>query len=517
MHIKRVTKMISAFALAACMALGCISAGAVGVKYTLPQINASINLPGNLMTVTRESKSTDTVFEKMSTTYKDVMNDMTQSHIYLIAQPEDLSYKLCVYMEETPQSKEDYNIKLLSDGRISSLMEEMKSEYKTELVSTTETNQALFFVCKAVKTADGQYVKNVVQQEQTLPSSAENATEDSTQAASSTGTAETTVKKTVKDNNTYLLVAETFVNGEKIKMTLASQGDEVSVDEAGVFNSALESVLFTDISKQPLDIDVAGIVLKVFICIVILAGLFWLIIYFKAKRSNRLESRSTAGAEKGGRKSVLDDFYEELEQDGLLDDKAEAKENVDRMEPESDNVFKNKPVRIELEIPKEKITPAQREREKMEEEKDSVELSRSNNEDYDEEVDEAVERSSKVRIFVGGGKSRIKNSVSAVGMRISYKDEQSNQVKRAVQIDEDFEKEFREKMNNSQKEETIAKKLQKNTATEDIINADDAKLNEQDGTDSMEKTTGRKSASERFKDDEVLSSFENDSYWDKYR
>lgn len=370
------------------------AASDVDVSYRLSPLPMSVKLPGNDLVITRQTEENSPLYEKLGLDAVQTQDRMTEENLYLLGFPADQSYEIDVEMTENGQSKEIHNLKFLSERQLAAFEQRLLEEQNSANGSITETPQALFF-------------------------------DFETRTALQNG------------ERIHTVTAYTIVNGQQILLRMQSEGDDISVEELGVFHNMVNSVTFSRIVEKPLDVNMGAVLLAAFVVVLVLAVVFALIIFFRTKKRIRTNGEACVHPQPHSGNSPMDDFYDELQKDGLFNGRtpvpAQSVTSVDVRENEpQDQVFKNKPLRVEVEVAVEKEATKNAEPQKhgretaLEEERDSVELSRSNNEDYDEAVaEENLQKSSKLRIFVGRAGSKAKNSVSSVGGVWKYKKEET--------------------------------------------------------------------------------------------
>lgn len=114
-------------------------------NYTFEKLYMSLDIPSNLLTVTRETKRTDTVFSKLKKTYEETIRDMKDANCYLIAYPEDFSFELTVEMHTDSESKEIYDFNLLTEDQLRAVKDSLSNSGLYHSVSHPAHTQAIFF------------------------------------------------------------------------------------------------------------------------------------------------------------------------------------------------------------------------------------------------------------------------------------------------------------------------------------------------------------------------------------
>lgn len=428
------------------------AASDVDVSYRLSPLPMSVKLPGNDLVITRQTEENSPLYEKLGLDAVQTQDRMTEENLYLLGFPADQSYEIDVEMTENGQSKEIHNLKFLSERQLAAFEQRLLEEQNSANGSITETPQALFF-------------------------------DFETRTALQNG------------ERIHTVTAYTIVNGQQILLRMQSEGDDISVEELGVFHNMVNSVTFSRIVEKPLDVNMGAVLLAAFVVVLVLAVVFALIIFFRTKKRIRTNGEACVHPQPHSGNSPMDDFYDELQKDGLFNGRtpvpAQSVTSVDVRENEpQDQVFKNKPLRVEVEVAVEKEATKNAEPQKhgretaLEEERDSVELSRSNNEDYDEAVaEENLQKSSKLRIFVGRAGSKAKNSVSSVGGVWKYKKEETIEENKSAPAHK-----APAKKKKAVQQHALQQERKRPEAVHTVV-----------------------------QEDEIVLAFETDSYWDKYR
>lgn len=487
-----------------------ITVSAADKSYQIKELGMSIALPDDISVITRQTRENDPAFAALGYTYEQAQKVMKDSDIYLRGVPKDASYEVEVCMVKNEQSSDVFNLKLLSEKQLASVKQKLESDESCTGCTVTQTDNTVVFNMETKYEIPAQ-----------------------------NGTKPVTV---------YGIMSYTVVNGMQISFSLRSLGSPVSVEEHGIFNAASSSINFSEILAKPLQVDMLGIILTsllVIVVIVILAAVIIILRGGKKRRKNLLAGEKTISRQSGP--SPLRGFYDELEQDGLL----EAPGKKGKKPGQSAVASVQKPIRVTIEVPVTKdtddtIRAVDETRNKVkaprEDERDSVELTRSNNEDYDEAAAEGnIVHNGKLRIFVGGAGSKIKNSVSSIGdilrSRQEIKEEEASKEHKLDDYDplsdvtyedvpvdsvkqplpDDFEKEILQARpeNVPKAPRTFDSEASGHTDKEEAVQQQDT------APQQKEKRTVNSKARESFRHvsggDEALSAFESDSYWDKYR
>lgn len=492
--------MISAFHMAA---------AAADKSYQIKELGMSIALPGDISAVTRQSGENDPAYAALGYTYEQAQKVMKESDIYLKGVPKDASYEVEVYMVKNEHSSSVYNLSLLSEKQLAAVKKELEADENCTGCTVAQTGDMVIF------NVETQY--------------------------------EIPAQDGAKAVTVYGVMSYTVVNGMQVSFSLRSMGSPVSVAQHGVFNAASSSIKFDEILAKPLQVDMLGIILTsviAILAIVIIAAVIIILRGNKKRRKSLIEGEKGVSRQSGS--SPLRGFYDELEQDGLLDMPGKKEKKPSQ---ETGNSVRQ-PIRVTVEVPVTTDTDdniravdetKNKEKAPREDEKDSVELTRSNNEDFDEAaVEDNIVRSSKLRIFVGGAGSKIKNSVSSIGdilkSRQEIKEEETPQEQKLDDYDplsdvtyegipadtekqplpDGFEKEI------LQARTEPIQKAPREAGPKTFGNTDEEEAPRQDeNPPQRERRAVNSNARESFRQasgaDEALSAFESDSYWDKYR
>lgn len=487
-----------------------ITVSAADKSYQIEELGMSITLPDNISAVTRQTKENDPAFAALGYTYEQAQKVMKESDIYLKGVPKDASYEVEVYMVKNEHSGSVYNLKLLSENQLAAVKKELEADENCTGCTLTQTGDTVVFNMETkyeIPAQDG-----------------------------------------AKPVAVYGVMSYTVVNGMQVSFSLRSMGSPVSVAEHGIFSAAASSIKFDEILAKPLQVDMLGIILTSVIAILVIVVFAAVIIILRGRKKRRkglLDAERRLSSQNGP--SPLRGFYDELEQDGLLE--VPGKKGKKPAQAAGDAV--NQPVRITVEVPA--TTPSDdniravdetkdKKKALREDEADSVELTRSNNEDYDEAAaEENTIRSSKLRIFVGGAGSKIKNSVSSIGDILKNRQEAGEEEAPKEQrlddydplsdvsyegipaglekqpLPDGFEKEI------LQARTEPVENVQRETDMESSGNTEKEKDLPQSETNPPKKEgrAANPNARESFRQvagsDKALGAFESDSYWDKYR
>ena len=114
-------------------------------NYTFEKLYMSLDIPNDLITVTRETKRTDEVFLKLKKTYEETIKDMKEANCYLMAYPEDFSFELTVEMHTDNESKEIYDFNLLTEDQLRAVKDSLSKSGLYHSVSHPAHTQAIFF------------------------------------------------------------------------------------------------------------------------------------------------------------------------------------------------------------------------------------------------------------------------------------------------------------------------------------------------------------------------------------
>lgn len=400
----------------------------------------------------------------------------------LTANDPDSTYTLTLTADK---SGDIFTYKDLTKAELEQTQKDIQSEQNADKVTTYETSQAVFFDC-------------------------------------------------INNTDRYLL-STTIVNGYRYTLKLAVGKRQLTISDHGIFNTAARSIVFDSVENKPVEVNVLGTIGTI-VCIaigviVVIAIVFVLVRSLRKKLPDKKKASKKAFSESISSKkpeipsraentkresgfaqqdedtvrviklekpqpikpkkkntradSAAESFYNEMESDGLFDEQA-AEEiptqvQLDFIENQpGDEKFENNPVRMRLDI----IKPVSH----GDEPQDSnlYELSRSNNEDYDEAVSEdeyPQDDSFGGRVKGVFGKSRKDNDNS----------EDSGDNKRRAKKTEAKPAADRQRAQRTDEERQRAAQRR------------------------AQRQANRPEHKSSYSDSEFVKSFDNDSYWDKYR
>lgn len=399
----------------------------------------------------------------------------------LTANDPDSTYTLTLDAEK---SDSIFTYKDLTKAELEQAQNDIQSEQNADKVTTYETSQAVFFDC-------------------------------------------------INNTDKYLL-STTIVNGYKYTLKLAVGKRQLTISDHGIFNTAARSIVFDSVENKPVEVNVLGtigtIVCIAVAVIVVIAIVFVLVRSIRKKLPdkkktakkklpesvNRKKAVIPARAENAKREtafteqpkeeiikavefkkpqpikqkkkntradSAAESFYNEMASDGLFDEQA-AEEIPTQVQLDfidnqpGDENFENNPVRMRVDI----IKPVSDGEDAQD--SDLYELSRSNNEDYDEAVsdDEYPQDDS-----FGG---RVKGI---------------------------FGKNRNDNADDSGKNNHRAKKTEAKPAASRQRVQRTEEERQRAAQRRAQRQANRPEHKSSYSDSEFVKSFDNDSYWDKYR
>lgn len=384
---------------------------------------------------------------------------------------------------ESEKSDSIFTYKDLTKAELDETQNDIQSEQNADKVTTYETSQAVFFDC-------------------------------------------------INNTDKYLL-STTIVNGYKYTLKLAVGKRQLTISDHGIFNTAARSIVFDSIENKPVEVNVLGtigtIVCVAVAVIVIIAIVFVLVRSIRKKLPEKKTAKKkipeSVNREKAGiparsdnakretafteqpkeeiikaaefkkpqsikpkRKntradSAAESFYNEMASDGLFDEQAAeeipAQVQLDFIENQpGDENFENNPVRMRVDI----IKPVSDGEDAQD--FDLYELSRSNNEDYDEAVsDDEYPQDDSFSSSVKGifGKNRNDNADDSGNINHRAK---KTEAKPAVS---------RQRVQRTEEERQRAAQRR------------------------AQRQANRPEHKSSYSDSEFVKSFDDDSYWDKYR
>lgn len=470
--------------------------------YKIDQLGISISLPADMSVITRSTEKSDPAYAALGYTYAAAQKEMQESDIYLKAVPKDASFEADVYMVQNEHSRDVYNFKLLTEKQLDAVKKELEADQSSQNCTVSKTDDAVFFNLET---------------EYEIPA-----------------------QGNAKATKIYSIMSYTVVNGMQVSFSLRSIGKPITVAQQGVFHTAASSIAFEEILQKPLEVDMLGIIITAAVTLAALVVIAAVIIILRGRKKRRKTLLLQERKHENNASSPLSGFCDELEKDGLL---GSAKE--EQVPVKQDEVFSNKPVRVTVKVP---VTQAEddgiravdetKEKRRVithEDEIGSVELTRSNNEDYDEAAaEESIPHSGKLRIFVGGAGSKIKNSVSSIGDLLKSRQEAKNMQTQQEEPLDDYDplRDDTYAGTNDIAPEPLPEDFEK-----DIIQAQPEKeavlKNEEEAMAEPQKdknpvkeeapkkrpiiSRARESFVQASGADEILKSFEEDNYWDRYR
>lgn len=481
-----------------------ITAFAADKTYQIEGLGMSIVLPSDMSVITRGTEKSDPAYAALGYTYAAAQKEMEEADIYLKGVPKDASFETDVYMVQNEHSRDVYNFKLLTAEQLDAVKKELESDKSSRNCTMTQTSDAVFF------NLETEY--------------------------------EVPAEGNAKATKIYSVMSYTVVNGMQISFSLRSIGKPVTVAEHGVFNTAANSIVFEDIRQKPLEVDMLGIMITAVVALAVLVVAAAVIIILRSRKKRRKTLLLQERKYDRNNKSPLSGFCDELEKDGLI---GSAGENKQAPSKQDEGVFSNKPVRVTVKVPvtqgeDDGIRAVDETKEKRqvithEDEIGSVELTRSNNEDYDEAAaEESNPHGGKLRIFVGGAGSKIKNSVSSIGDLLKSRQEAESTQKQPEEPLDDYdplrddtyageESAVPEPLPEDFEKEIIQAQPDKEAAPQDgeEVLAQPGEIGEPEKEKEKPKRPVNSKARESFVQasgaDEILKSFEEDNYWDRYR
>ncbi len=143
--MKKIIGIIAVMIVCAAVLGSCfMTAFAENTSYELDELNMSIPVPNDMLTITRESEKTDSYFSKFSLDYKETMDTLVADDIYLQAMKEDSSLTLTVTMTKTTDSKEVDNYMKLSDDEISAVKDKLLEDNAYKSASIVDYNNVRY-------------------------------------------------------------------------------------------------------------------------------------------------------------------------------------------------------------------------------------------------------------------------------------------------------------------------------------------------------------------------------------
>lgn len=119
------------------------------------------------------------------------------------------------------------------------------------------------------------------------------------------------------DADIHVASAQTIVNGQDIRLVFTVQGQEISIENKGVFQHIVNSVEFTQLLSKPLHINVSEI-LVLTVCVMVAVLVLLMIILAVYYNKNGDPSRTFFDMTPSSRgKDVASKYYDELRNDGF--------------------------------------------------------------------------------------------------------------------------------------------------------------------------------------------------------
>lgn len=374
-------------------------------------------------------------------------------------------------------------------------------------------------------------------------------------------------------NGSEQAVAETIVNGMDIKITMAAVSGELTVSAKGEFEDMVSSVNFTQLLNKPLQVDMGAIFISVFIIIFIVAIILAvLILAYYRKNGNPSVGMLDMPVNRRRGKEAAKNYYDELQKQGIMDDNVHQSQGAKNKKPvnrpkrqpnEKTNIIvEHKGVKTvvgtvdnwkqmslsnkEWDEKDQNEMPAQNKAEENLDhchvEKDgpllsapkteingtqitnnesSVELSRNNNDDVDEyEYEYDTTQKSKPLVINEEKPSKEKggNPLPKKYAKMFFGKHEGEE----KAADEDVYSGFAAETAKSGKEKLIDHKANEKPAVQQAkpkeeLKADKAQQDKKPSKPIKQRTTPRRPTPQKVKNDNVVSSFETDSYWDKYK
>ncbi len=136
MTAKNIKRFFTAFVCAALVACTAVVCSAAGSKIQIEKLdNMTIQLPDNMLGITRDSKSTDKYFSVFGLDYDKTMSDFKSSDIFMQAMDNQATTTVTVTMTRNGDSEGIKNYKLLSDEKLYEVRESFISQ--EEYISCT--------------------------------------------------------------------------------------------------------------------------------------------------------------------------------------------------------------------------------------------------------------------------------------------------------------------------------------------------------------------------------------------
>lgn len=146
------------FAVLMLLSVSCFSAFSAENHYYIKELNMNLDLPDNMVAITRESPETDRYFSLFGLDYTTTMNNFKSNNIYLQGMYEDSSKVFTVTMLSDENSKNVGNYSDLSDEQLLEVENSFLAEKEYTSCTVQRYNNYVFMQLQFKTQSDGQAV-----------------------------------------------------------------------------------------------------------------------------------------------------------------------------------------------------------------------------------------------------------------------------------------------------------------------------------------------------------------------
>lgn len=271
--MKQNRKVITAFIFLIVMLWSSSVQGfALGQQYTIEQLGMNIELPQGLTPAEIVVPSSENTSSPALAAPSEIAGEAKQT--YFSAATEDGSYSVSVVSQVTNESKDIFNYKYTSQRQMEKLVEKENKKKDVETSSFAELENCVLVL--------NYYI-----------------TPESSGALSKA-------------------TAKTIVNGREILVTFSVSSAQLSVQDKGVFASMANSIEFTGLEHLPLNVHIGEIlVLTLWVMLVVLVCIIILLIIYYTKNGNPSMSFLDMTVTSFRNRDVASKYYDELRRDGF--------------------------------------------------------------------------------------------------------------------------------------------------------------------------------------------------------
>lgn len=157
--MRRNIKRVSALIITAMMlALSTVTAFCVDSHYYIKDLDMNLNLPADMLVITRESDASDKYFSMFGLDYDTTMKEFTDAGVYLQGMFEDSSKSVTVSMVENDNSKKIQNYNRLPDDQLQSVQNSFLNSDNYKSCNVVKNNDVVFLELVMETETDGQVI-----------------------------------------------------------------------------------------------------------------------------------------------------------------------------------------------------------------------------------------------------------------------------------------------------------------------------------------------------------------------